>query len=144
MTFPRSLAALFLMAVGFVASVQAGQVNAATFNSPLVFKGTQWKVKSSVGPVYLARMEGGAWKVLAIFDGTKGEYHLDWEAPAGGLYSAVDSRGVCSETVRISETRSPIAGVSAAPETFRPSNAQELTEYHLRMQQVYAVAARRG
>ncbi len=143
MTFPRTLSSLFLMLVGFVVSVQAGQANAATFNSPLVFKGTQWKVKSSVGPVYLARMEGGAWKVLAIFDGTKGEYHLDWEAPADGLYSAVDSRGVCSETVRIAETRSANAHVAAAAELVRPSNMQELTEYHLRMQQVYAAAVRR-
>ncbi len=143
MTFPRTLSSLFLMLVGFVVSVQAGQANAATFNSPLVFKGTQWKVKSSVGPVYLARMEGGAWKVLAIFDGTKGEYHLDWKAPADGLYSAVDSRGVCSETVRIAETRSVNATVAAAAALARPANFQELTEYHLRMQQVYAMAGKR-
>jgi hypothetical protein len=72
-----------------------------TFLSPLRYSGTQWKVKSEIGPIYLARWENNNWRLLAAFDGTGGNYFLDWEAPTPGIYAAVDSLGRSSDCLTI-------------------------------------------
>jgi hypothetical protein len=91
-----------LLGLGNTRSSAAESVSVAcVFNSPLRYSGTQWHIRSGNGPIYLARWEKGAWRVLAAFDGTKGNYFLDWERPASGVYVAVDSFGICSESFKI-------------------------------------------
>lgn len=97
------LLALVLLAVGSFSSSQAAPVEPRNFLSPLSFTGSEWRVRSDVGPIYLARLEGGAWRVLACFDGTKGRYFLEWRNAHPGIYAAIDSNGACSEMVQIGE-----------------------------------------
>lgn len=94
-----------LLAAGAFSPSQAAPVEPRNFLSPLAYSGTEWRVRSDVGPIYLARLEGGAWRVLACFDGTKGRYFLEWRNPHPGIYAAIDSNGACSEMVQIGERR---------------------------------------
>lgn len=134
MKLSQSIPVLLLLAIGLFGTLRADQPTVCTFNSPLVFKGSQWRVKSAVGPVYLARWERSAWRVLAVFDGTKGQYHLDWENPASGLYSAVDSAGACSESVKISDERPQadrdLVAAAARGENKLGLNPRDLSEFH--------------
>lgn len=99
---PRKLLPiLFVLIFGIVGPSQAAPADSCTFLSPLQFTGSQWQVKSSIGPIFLARLEGNSWRVLACFDGTKGKYFLEWSSPQSGVYAAIDSRGACSETLSI-------------------------------------------
>jgi hypothetical protein len=121
MRSPRFFAGLILLVLAQVVPSYADQLSTGTFNSPLFFSGAQWQVKSAIGPVYLARKDAGAWKVLAVFDGTNGKYHLDWETPALGEYTAMDVTGTRSESITICDeaTRSSVA---SSTRTFtRPS-----------------------
>lgn len=95
------LLALALAAIPFGQRQQlvAAPQTANVFVSPLHFNGRQWRIESDCGPVYLARMEGDSWKVLAIFDGTNGDYYLDWKRPVSGIYAAVDPFGRVSESL---------------------------------------------
>jgi hypothetical protein len=119
---PSFVAGLTLLVIAQVIPSYANQLSIGTFNSPLLFSGAQWQVKSAIGPVYLARKDAGAWKVLAVFDGTNGNYHLDWETPALGEYTAMDGAGTRSESITICDeaTRSSMA---SSTRTFtRPSS----------------------
>src|SRR5258708_5550271 len=98
MKFSKFIPTLILLVLAQVSSSYATQPSSVLFSSPLVFNGTQWQVKSALGPVYLVRKEAGAWKVLAVFDGTNGKYHLDWENPTTGEYAALDGVGTCSDS----------------------------------------------
>ena len=99
------LLTLLLVVVLNVGTLRAQQVDAVTFITPLSYTGSQWQVKSSIGPIYLARLENGHWRVLACFDGTAGKYFLDWQKPNTGVYAAIDGNGSCSETVSIGDDR---------------------------------------
>ena len=114
MKYPRFVAGLTLLLLAQIGSAFADQVSIGTFNSPLLFSGTQWQVKSALGPVYLARKEASAWKVLAVFDGTNGKYHLDWKNPTTGEYAAMDGAGTRSESISICDDRGEMAGTSVA------------------------------
>ena len=81
--------------------LRAAQVDGVTFLSRLSYSGSEWQVKSSIGPIYLARLENGKWRMLACFDGTEGKYFLEWQKPNSGVYAAIDGNGSCSETVSI-------------------------------------------
>lgn len=96
-----------LLAWGIVGASWAALVESRSFLSPLNYTGSTWQVKSDIGPLYLARLEGKTWRVLACFDGTKGKYFLDWKNPAPGIYAALDPNGACSEMVQIAERRAP-------------------------------------
>jgi hypothetical protein len=109
MKFPKLIPTFFLLVLGQVIPSQASQASSCTFNSPLSYSGTEWQVNSAMGPVYLARREQGAWRVLAVFDGTNGKYHLSWANPTKGEYAAVDSVGTSSETVNISDDSNQLA-----------------------------------
>ncbi len=87
------------------ANPSSAQVGSCTFQSPLRYNGTQWQVASIVGPVYLARLEGGAWRILAVFDGVNGKYHLNWDEPTKGTYAALDTFGVSSDSKIIGDDR---------------------------------------
>ena len=133
----KFIPALILLVVGQVNLSYASQPNSCSFNSQLLFSGTQWQVKSSMGPVYLARREDGVWRVLAVFDGTNGKYHLDWQYPTTGEYAALDSIGACSESVKVGGDR---AGSKAEPvaasawSSFRETNSnQETSAFRRRM-----------
>jgi len=101
----KLLPILLLLLAGVLGPSRAASAGSSTFVSPLHYTGTAWQVKSDIGPLYLARLEGGAWRVLACFDGTKGKYFLEWRNPNPGVYAAIDSNGVSSELVRIGERR---------------------------------------
>ena len=101
----RLLPTLILFLLGIVGPSRATQAESSNFLSPLRYTGSQWQVKSTLGPISLARLEGGTWRVLACFDGTKGKYFLDWEQPNHGVYAALDSLGGFSESVKISDGR---------------------------------------
>lgn len=103
MKFIRLLPTLLLLIVGQVSPSYATQAISSSFYSQLRFTGTEWQVKSMVGPIYLARWEDGAWRVLAFFEGTNGKYHLDWENPTKGTYAALDSLGGCSDSVVVGD-----------------------------------------
>ena len=92
---------LLLLLAGILGPSSAAPVESRNFLSPLHYTGAVWQVKSDVGPLYLARFEGGVWRVLACFDGTKGRYVLEWTNPRPGIYAAIDSNGACSELVQI-------------------------------------------
>jgi len=96
---------LILLLAGVWAPSWAAPVEAHNFLSPLRYSGSAWQVKSDIGPLYLARLEGGAWRVLACFDGTKGKYFLEWRNPHPGIYAAINSNGTSSELVQIGERR---------------------------------------
>lgn len=96
---------LLLLLAGMLGPSWAAPVESRNFLSPLFYTGSGWQVKSDVGPLYLARLEGGAWRVLACFDGTKGKYVLEWRNPHPGIYAALDANGASSELVRIGERR---------------------------------------
>ena len=113
----RFLPILILLLVGEVIPSYAAQTTSCSFNSQLLFDGARWQVKSTMGPVYLARREEGAWRVLAVFDGTNGKYHLDWKNPTTGEYAALDSAGACSESFRIVDDRARSAGDPIASST---------------------------
>ncbi|MBL9209711.1 MAG: hypothetical protein JNL92_04540 [Opitutaceae bacterium] len=99
----KVLPILLLLLAGLLGPSWAAPVESRNFLSPLHYSGSLWQVKSDVGPVYLARREGGVWRVLACFDGTKGKYVLEWRNPHPGIYAAIDSNGACSELVQIGE-----------------------------------------
>ena len=101
----KVLPILLLLLAGVMGPSRAASAGTSNFVSPLRYTGTAWQVMSDVGPLYLARFEAGAWRVLACFDGTKGKYFLEWRNPYPGLYAAIDSNGVSSELVRIGERR---------------------------------------
>jgi len=132
----RLLPILALLILEAVRPTFAAQAYTCSFNSQLYFNGTQWQVKSSVSPIYLARKEDGAWRVLAVFDGTNGKYHLDWENPTQGEYAALDPMGAASESVKIGEVRAPTAAgtVASAPRSgFNTvENVQTVTAFHRR------------
>jgi hypothetical protein len=132
----RLLPILALLIVEAVRPSFAAQGYSCSFNSQLCFNGTQWQVKSSVSPIYLARKEDGAWRVLAVFDGTNGKYHLDWENPAQGEYVALDPMGAASESVKIGEIRAQYPAEMVTSITSYGSNAtakvQSATAFHRR------------
>ena len=97
----RYLPILMLLALGQVNRSSAAPVVVCPFRSQLSYTGTQWQVRSEAGPIYLARWESNSWHILAVFDGTNGRYYLNWEGPAKGIYVALDSFGVCSESLKI-------------------------------------------
>jgi len=101
----KAIPILLLLLAGILGASGAAPVESRNFLSPLHYTGAGWQVKSDVGPLYLARLEGGAWRVLACFDGTKGKYVLEWRNPQPGIYAAIDSNGACSELVQIGERR---------------------------------------
>ena len=96
---------LLLLLAGMLGPSWAAPVESRNFLSPLHFTGSAWQVKSDVGPLYLARLEGGAWRVMACFGGTNGKYVLEWRNPYPGIYAALDSNGASSELVQIGERR---------------------------------------
>jgi hypothetical protein len=101
------LVACVLLAAGSFTSSQAAPVEPRNFLSSLSYSGSEWRVRSDVGPIYLARLEGGTWRVLACFDGTKGNYVLQWKTPYAGIYAAIAPSGAFSEVVQIGERRGP-------------------------------------
>lgn len=101
------LLVVVLLAAGAFTSSQAAPVEPRSFLSPLSYSGSEWRVRSDIGPIYLARLEGGVWRVLACFDGTKGNYVLPWKRPYAGIYAAIGPSGVCSEAVQIGDRRGP-------------------------------------
>jgi hypothetical protein len=102
---PLAVLLALLLAAGVFSRTPVAAIEARNFRSPLSYTGSEWRVKSDVGPVYLARFEGGVWRVLASFDGTKGNYVLPWARPYAGIYAAIDSSGACSEALQIGEPR---------------------------------------
>jgi len=94
-----------LLAAGVFSPSQAAPVQPRNFLSALSYTGSEWRVKSDVGPIYLARFEGGTWRVLACFDGTKGNYVLSWQKPYAGIYAAIDPSGAFSEAIQIGARR---------------------------------------
>jgi len=94
------LSILIMSQVNTSCSAETGAV-ICSFLSPLSYNGTQWKVRCENAPVYLARWENNSWRVLAVFDGTTGKYHLDWERPTPGVYVAFDSFGRISDSIKI-------------------------------------------
>lgn len=117
MKYPRFVAGLIFLVLAQIGPVYADQLSTGTFNSPLLFSGKQWEVRSALGPVYLARKEASAWKVLAVFDGTNGKYHLNWEKPTTGEYAAMDGAGTRSESISICDDQGQMSGTSVASST---------------------------
>ena len=125
MTFPKFTPAWLLFILALVSPSYADQPISGSFNSALAFSGSQWQVKASIGPVYLARKEAGVLKVLAVFDGTNGKYFLDWENPTDGEYVALDGIGARSEPIIVCDDKSRSNRSLAASSTrtyVRPSN----------------------
>jgi len=100
MNFLRVLSVLLFSQV-ITSYATEHQVVICSFLSPLSYNGARWKVRCENGPVYLARWENNSWRVLAAFDGTIGNYHLDWEKPTPGNYVALDSFGRISDSLKI-------------------------------------------
>ncbi len=105
---PRTVLRLLIALVaGSWVLGEAASATPRNFLSPLTFTGTEWRVRSDVGPVYLARWESGAWRIVACFDGSKGNYVLSWVKPYAGVYAAIDPSGTSSEVVQIGGRRGP-------------------------------------
>jgi hypothetical protein len=111
MTFKTFIPLLLALAFGQQTLSYSAQSSVCMFQSPLRYRSAQWQIQSALAPVYLARLEGGTWRVLAQFDGTNGKYHLDWENPAKGVYAAMDTLGAFSESLRIGDQPEPTAAV---------------------------------